>query len=85
MDHYSGAACAGSPVFSMSFNCREEDGPKWTSLMCDADVTGYAELQYTQHSSNDCSGDPTLSLGIARKYWSCQVGAEMQNDLESQG
>jgi len=82
-DTYMGDECEGSKKWSdasAAFDCHKGDPEdEWTSMACDPYMTGYVDYSMAQYATNDCSGDPSMSMEVPVKTGSCTPGSELGN------
>jgi len=81
---YTSDTCAEADLnaaLSSSFNCKKEgDKEEWNSIACKPDMTGYVDYTVAMYSTNDCSGDPTMSMVSPMKVGKCVPGSELDGN-----
>lgn len=76
-------ACAEDSIYenaTYTFDCRKDDDEeKWSSISCEADMSGYVEIPIAMHgNSSDCSSEPT-SMTMLRKLGECSPASELND------
>jgi len=74
-------ACAEASIYENAtflFDCKKDDEKeKWTSIACEADMSGYVEISMAMHgNSSDCSSTAT-SMTMMRKLGDCNPDSDL--------